>query len=135
MRKVAGSLRLDLAAYRELEAFAQLGTELDPSTQAKLDRGARMVELLKQPQYQTMHVADQILSLYTATKGFMDKIPVEKISDFESTLLTKIRDSHSEVRQQVMADKVISDELAPELNKIIEGIREAFLQQEAHDPR
>ncbi|UCE02392.1 MAG: F0F1 ATP synthase subunit alpha, partial [Candidatus Latescibacterota bacterium] len=72
MRQVAGSLRLDLAAFRELEAFAQLGTELDPATQAKLDRGARMVELLKQPQYKPMHVVDQVLSIYAGTAGHLD---------------------------------------------------------------
>ncbi len=75
MKKVAGGLRLDLAAFRELEAFAQLGTELDPVTQAKLDRGYRMVELLKQAQYKPMSVTDQVLSLFAATRGYLDDVP------------------------------------------------------------
>jgi F-type H+-transporting ATPase subunit alpha len=135
MRKVAGSLRLDLAAYRELEAFAQLGTELDPATQAKLDRGARMVELLKQPQYQPMHVADQVLSLYAASKGFMDAVPVDRISEFETKLLMTLKDSHSELRDRVVAEKVIGDDLAPQLEKVIVDIRDAFLSGTAADPR
>src|SRR5579863_303924 len=77
MKKIAGSLRLDLAAYRELEAFAQLGTELDKATQQQLDRGYRMVELLKQPQFQPLHVADQVISIYAGTKGYFDAVPVK----------------------------------------------------------
>ena len=77
MKKVAGGLRLDLAAFRELEAFAQLGTDLDAATQAQLDRGYRMVELLKQPQYQPLHEVDQIFSIFAGTRGFLDKVPVK----------------------------------------------------------
>ena len=83
MKKVAGGLRLDLASFRELEAFAQLGTELDPATQSRLDRGYRMVELLKQRQYQPLSVYEQIVSIYAATRGHMDDVAVENISDFE----------------------------------------------------
>ena len=75
MKKVAGGLRLDLAAFRELEAFAQLGTDLDAATQARLDRGYRMVELLKQGQYQPLDVVDQVLSIYAGTAGYLDKVP------------------------------------------------------------
>ncbi|MBX3377579.1 MAG: F0F1 ATP synthase subunit alpha [Phycisphaeraceae bacterium] len=87
MKKIAGSLRLDLAAYRELEAFAQLGTELDKATQKQLDRGARMVELLKQPQYVPQHVVDQVISIYAGTKGFLDDVPVNQVAAFEKALL------------------------------------------------
>src|SRR6202008_2595830 len=80
MKKVAGSLRLDLAAYRELEAFAQLGTELDKATQLQLDRGYRMVELLKQPQYQPMDVVDQVMSIYAGSEGYLDDVPVKEVS-------------------------------------------------------
>ena len=75
MKKVAGGLRLDLAAFRELEAFAQLGTELDKATQKQLDRGYRMVELLKQPQYQPMSAIDQVMSIYAGTQGYLDDVP------------------------------------------------------------
>ena len=87
MKKIAGSLRLDLAAYRELEAFAQLGTELDPATQRQLDRGRRMVELLKQPQYQPMDVWDQVLAIHAGVRGFLDDLPLERVHDFEQQLL------------------------------------------------
>ena len=92
MKKVAGGLRLDLASFRELEAFAQLGTELDPATQSKLDRGYRMVELLKQSQYQPMDVAEQIISIYAGTRGHLDEIAVDRVREFEVGLLSFVRD-------------------------------------------
>ena len=87
MKKVAGGLRLDLAAFRELEAFAQLGTELDPATQSRLDRGYRMTELLKQGLYQPMHVTDQVLSIYAGTRGHLDKVRSSEVHDWESEFL------------------------------------------------
>src|SRR5205085_245408 len=87
MKKIAGSLRLDLAAYRELEAFAQLGTELDKATQSQLDRGARLVELLKQPQYRPMPMAQEVMVIYAGTKGFLDDVPVNRVSDFQNEFL------------------------------------------------
>jgi len=105
MRNVAGGLRLDLAAFRELEAFAQLGTELDPDTQSKLDRGYRMVELLKQGQYVPMEVVDQILIIYAGTRGHLDKIPAEDVRQWEAEFLTFMRDQKSEVRQDLDARK------------------------------
>jgi F-type H+-transporting ATPase subunit alpha len=135
MRKVAGSLRLDLASYRELEAFAQLGTELDPATQAKLDRGARMVELLKQPQYQPMHVADQVLGIYAGAKGHLDSVPVSRVPEFERFLLEKLRDTHAEIRKRIVDEKNVADDLEPKLNKVIAAVRDAFLSGKAYDPR
>ena len=79
MKKIAGSLRLDLAAFRELEAFAQLGTELDTATQRQLDRGKRMVELLKQPQYQPYETFEQVVSIFAGTQGFLDDLPVTEV--------------------------------------------------------
>ncbi len=127
MRQVAGSLRLDLAAFRELEAFAQLGTELDPATQAKLDRGARMVELLKQPQYQPMHVVDQVLSIYAGTKGHLDAIPVAQVREFERRLLEAFRTTHKEQRKRLEAAKAIPQEAVAELDQTIEKLRTEFL--------
>ena len=83
MKKVAGGLRLDLAAFRELEAFAQLGTDLDAATQSRLDRGYRMTELLKQGLYHPMHVTDQVLSIYAGTHGHLDKIPLKEVHAWE----------------------------------------------------
>ena len=91
MKQVAGSLRIDLAAYRELEAFAQMGTELDKATQNQLARGARMVEVLKQQQYAPLPVEEQVMILYAATRGFMDDVPVSRVRDFEAKFLDWLR--------------------------------------------
>jgi F-type H+-transporting ATPase subunit alpha len=135
MRQVAGSLRLDLAAYRELEAFAQLGTELDPATQAKLDRGARMVELLKQPQYRPMHVVDQVLSIYAGTRGHLDPVPLDKVGAFEKFMLESVHKSHKEVWERIAQENAIPDEWRPKLDETIQRMREAFLQGKTYDPR
>src|SRR6185295_17262494 len=96
MKKIAGSLKLDLAAYRELEAFAQLGTELDKATQKQLDRGARLVELLKQPQYKPMSVEQQVMVIYAGTKGpaenttFLDDVPVNRVQEFQGAFLAYV---------------------------------------------
>jgi len=135
MRKVAGSLRLDLAAYRSLEAFAQLGTELDAATQRQLDRGARMVELLKQPQYEPMAVVDQVLSIYAGSQGHLDTVPVARVREFEKVLLETIRDVHPEIRQRIQESKEVPGDLQPKLDQTIQGIRDAFLAGRAADPR
>ena len=97
MRNVSGSLRLDLAAFRELEAFAQLGTDLDAATQSRLDRGYRMVELLKQQQYSPMNVVDQIMVIFAGTKGYLDKVPTNKVGEWESLFLEFIHDKKQDV--------------------------------------
>ena len=97
MKKVAGGLRLDLAAFRELEAFAQLGTELDAATQSRLDRGYRMVEILKQGQYQPMNVIDQVLMIYAGTRGHLDKVPAKEVQAWEKAFLTFIHDQKQEI--------------------------------------
>jgi F-type H+/Na+-transporting ATPase subunit alpha len=135
MRKVAGSLRLDLAAYRSLEAFAQLGTELDASTQKQLDRGARMVELLKQPQHEPMNVADQVISLFAGSKGYLDAIPVNRVREFERHLLDRIRTNHPELRQRIVETKDIPQDIEAKLDQAIDTIRQAFLDGKSSDPR
>src|SRR5210317_180924 len=105
MRNVAGGLRLDLASFRELEAFAQLGTELDAATQSRLDRGYRMVELLKQPQYQPRHIVDQILSIFAGTRGFLDDVPVKEVAKWETDFLRFMRNAKSDVWQMVDENK------------------------------
>ncbi len=93
MKKVAGGLRLDLASFRELEAFAQLGTDLDAATQSRLDRGYRMTELLKQGLYHPMHVTDQVLSIYAGTRGHLDKVPLAEVHAWETACLKFVRDA------------------------------------------
>jgi F-type H+-transporting ATPase subunit alpha len=102
MKEVAGSLRLDLAAYRELEAFAQLGTELDPASQRQLDRGGRMVELLKQDQYQPYDAIDQCISIFAGSKGFLDDLKLEHVHQFESDLLDYFNGPKKDLRDKLV---------------------------------
>lgn len=111
MKKVAGGLRLDLAAFRELEAFAQLGTDLDAATQARLDRGYRMVELLKQGQYVPLHVVDQILVIYAGTQGHADEVAVSDVAEWEKAFLTFMRDQKPEVRKMLEEKADLTDEV------------------------
>ncbi len=135
MKKVAGTLRLDLAAFRELEAFAQLGTELDPATQQQLDRGARMVELLKQDQYNPMNVTDQVVSIYAGTQGFFDKVPVPRVREAEAKVLSALKDTHPEIWKAVDEAGVIDGDTEQQLRKLLEEVVSSFLSGQSHDPR
>jgi len=135
MKKVAGTLRLDLAAFRELEAFAQLGTELDPATQRQLDRGARMVELLKQDQYSPLSVVDEVISIYAGTQGFFDRVPVNDVRDAEAAVLSAIHGTHKELVEAVGKAKVIEGETEQKLRKVLEEVVTAYLAGHGHDPR
>jgi F-type H+-transporting ATPase subunit alpha len=119
MKKVAGGLRLALAAFRELEAFAQLGTDLDPETQSRLDRGYRMVELLKQGQYQPMSVVDQVLSIYAGTRGHLDAIPRDQVADWEKGFLAFMREQKPEIRNKIVETKDLDDATAAQLETAI----------------
>jgi F-type H+-transporting ATPase subunit alpha len=128
MKNVAGGLRLDLASFRELEAFAQLGTDLDPVTQAKLDRGYRMVELLKQPQYSPMNVVDQIMVIFAGTAGHLDKIPVEKIARWEKEFLEFIHTKKQNVWNNLDENKNKGDAMKKPDNEttqlVVDAIKE-----------
>jgi F-type H+/Na+-transporting ATPase subunit alpha len=124
---VAGTLRLDLANFRELEAFAQLGTELDAVTQRQVDRGYRLVELLKQPQYQPVHVSDQVIAIYAATKGFLDDVPVNQVKAFETGLVTEIHDAHKEILAELNDKKELSAEMAKKLEAAIAEFKRRFM--------
>ena len=119
MKQVAGTLRLDLAQYREMAAFAQFGSELDKATQAQLARGARMVELLKQEQYKPMPVADQVLSIFAGVNGFVDDVPVKNVREFEEGLLSYVKDNHPQLRDDVVAKKKIDEEFGARLKQVI----------------
>ena len=125
-REVAGGLRLALAAFRELEAFAQLGTDLDAATQSKLDRGYRMVELLKQPQYQPMDVIDQITVIYAANTGGMDDVPINQVRRFESEFLTFMKDVKSAARNLLAEKKELTPEVKDALNAAIADFKKVF---------
>lgn len=125
MKQVAGTLRLDLAQYREMAAFAQFGSELDKATQAQLARGARMVELLKQEQYKPMAVADQVLSIFAGVNGFLDNVPVNKIREFEQALLAYIKEKYPQIREDVVTKKKIDEEFGGKIKQIIAEFKTA----------
>lgn len=126
MKSVAGTLRLDLAQYRELAAFAQFGSDLDKATKAQLDRGARMTEVLKQGQYVPLSVDKQVISLYAATKGYVDDIPVHDVSRFEKELLAFMAANYPQVSESIVAEKKITDENEATLKKAIAEFKETF---------
>ena len=124
MKQVAGTLRLDLAQYREMAAFAQFGSDLDKATQAQLARGARMVELLKQEQYKPMPVADQVLVIFAGVNGFLDDVPVKKVLEFEQDFLSYVREKHPKLKDEVVSRKKIDDEFAAQLKKVISEFKQ-----------
>ncbi|MDR4478705.1 MAG: F0F1 ATP synthase subunit alpha [Nitrospira sp.] len=119
MKQVAGTLRLDLAQYREMAAFSQFGSELDKATQMQLARGVRMVELLKQGQYKPMPVADQVLSIYAGVNGFLDDVPVDKVLQFEADLLHYVGQNHQDMRKEIATVGKIDDKVGGRLKEII----------------
>jgi F-type H+-transporting ATPase subunit alpha len=133
MKSVAGRLRLDQAQFKALEAFAQLGTELDPATQAQLDRGYRVMEILKQDESDPYPVEDQVAVIFAVTRGLMDKIPVPKIRDFEKKLLQYLKESHPELLRSIAEKKVIEDE--GKLEATIKEYVNAYLTNTAADVR
>ena len=126
MKQVAGTLRLDLAQYREMAAFAQFGSELDKATQAQLNRGVRMVELLKQGQYRPMAVGDQVLSIFAGVNGFLDDVPVNKVRQFEEDFLAYIKQKHQQLRQDVTSKGKIDDTFGGELKKILTSFKQEY---------
>ena len=133
MKQVAGRMRLDLAQYRELAAFAQFGSDLDSATKAQLDRGARMVETLKQPQYSPMVVEDQVVIIYVSTNGHLDDVPSNHVVKFESDFLKFMRSNYAEVSKAIREKKAIDNEIETSLQKAIKEFKGTFVsyQQEA----
>ncbi len=119
MKAVAGSLRLDLAQYREMAAFAQFGSELDKATQAQLARGQRMVELLKQGQYQPMPVENQVISIFAGTNGYLDDVPVNRVRQFEEELLAYVTREHPKIQRDIVAKGKLDDELTTDLRNML----------------
>ena len=128
MKQISGSLRLDLAAYRELEAFAQLGTELDKATQNQLDRGARMVELLKQPQYVPMDAIDQVISIFAGTSGLLDTLPLNQVAAFEKDMHEHFQSNSDAqaVREELANKKALDDSLKEKLKSTIANFKNSW---------
>ncbi len=127
MKQVAGTLRLDLAQYREMAAFAQFGSDLDKATQALLARGERMVELLKQDQYKPLPVELQVISIFAGGKGYVDDLTPAQVRPFEDFLHGYINEHHADLRETIVSDGKISDETEPKLHDAIKAAKEAFL--------
>ena len=128
MKQFAGNLRLDLAAYDELKAFTQFGSDLDKATQDQLTRGSRMYEMLKQPRYNPMDVADQVISIFAGVKGFTDDLKLEQVVPFRDGLLENIHATHPEFNAQIKGGKV-SDELQAKLSEAIAAYHEQFVAE------
>ncbi len=126
MKQVAGRLRLDLAQYRELEAFAEFGSDLDKASQAQLDRGARIVEILKQPQYTPFAVEDQIISIWAVTNGYADDVPVDKVSAFEAALLDHVRTRHSSVGDAIRSSGKLDEGTEESLKSAIDEFKSTW---------
>jgi F-type H+-transporting ATPase subunit alpha len=126
MKKVAGTLRLDLAQYRELAAFAQFGSDLDKSTQAKLERGKRMMELLKQDQYQPMPMQDQVAVLFAGSRGYMDDISEESVRKFEKEFLDFLKNSRPDVLDEIAQKKDMDQDLESKLGSVVEEFKKGF---------
>jgi len=128
MKQVAGSLKLDLAQYQELETFAQFATELDPATQAQITRGQRLMELMKQEQYSPLEVEEQVVVLFAGINGYLDDIPVESVRTFEKRLLQFMHESKQEILDKIKEEKVITEETETKLREAIEEFRKEFLK-------
>lgn len=126
MKSVAGTLRLDLSQYRELEAFAQFGSDLDQATQNRLNRGERIVEALKQPQYSPMPIAEQVIIIYTAVKGFLDDLPVDNIERFQEEFLSYSQSNYPEIAKSISKEGILSEEIEEKLKEVIKEFKTNF---------
>jgi F-type H+-transporting ATPase subunit alpha len=126
MKKVAGSIKLELAQYREMAAFAQFGSDLDASTQRLLNRGARLTELLKQGQYQPMPVEEQVVSIFAGVNGYIDNVPVEAVTRFESGLLSHVRSEHGQLLSTIRDTGALSDDTTSRLKEIVGSYAKSF---------
>ncbi len=126
MKKVAGPLKLDLAQYRALEAFARFGSDLDKTTLQQLRRGARLMEVMKQAQYSPVSVEDQVVTIYAASNGFMDELPVESIKKYEAELLEFVQAGHSDIIDGLRTQKALTEEIVSKLNTVLKSFTERF---------
>jgi len=127
MRQVAGSMKLELAQFRELAAFAQFGSDLDKATQAQLNRGQRLVELLKQGQFSPLPFSKQILAIFAGTSGFLDDLPVDQVTAFEKELYKYVDSANPGVLRAIMEKKALDDGLKAEMTKVIKQAKETFV--------
>jgi F-type H+-transporting ATPase subunit alpha len=127
MKSVAGTLRLDLAQYRAMAAFAQFASDLDAATRAQLDRGARLVECLKQGQFAPLPVEKQVLLVYAGTKGFLDKLPVDALGEFEREVYRHVDEKHPNLWKKIREKKAITDDIKADLDSVLKAFTESFV--------
>jgi F-type H+-transporting ATPase subunit alpha len=126
MKQVAGSLRLDLAQYREMAAFAQFGSDLDPATQRQINRGSRLVEILKQGQYEPLPVEKQILVIYAGTNGYLDHLPVSSLKKYEQELYSFVESKYPDLLSEILKKRELNDELRDKIDKLLEEFKTRF---------
>jgi len=126
MKKVAGSIKLELAQYREMAAFAQFGSDLDASTQKLLNRGARLTELLKQAQFSPMPFEEQVVSIYAGTNGFLDVVPVNRVNEYEAAMLSYMRNEHGSVLESIRTSQKFEGEVADKTKAALQAFAKQF---------
>ncbi|XVN41557.1 MAG: F0F1 ATP synthase subunit alpha [Rickettsia endosymbiont of Argas persicus] len=128
MKQVAGSVKLELAQFRELESFSQFGSDLDPATKAQIEHGKRLVEILKQPQYHPFSVEEQVISIYAGTKKYLTNIPIERVREFEEKLLAEIKLKHKDILESIAKEKRITEENEQKLKTFLEDFSKDFIK-------
>jgi F-type H+-transporting ATPase subunit alpha len=126
MKQVAGKIKLELAQYREMAAFAQFSSDLDASTQALLNRGARLTELLKQPQYKPVPVEEQVVAIFAGTRGYLDNLPLNKVGEFESRLLGELKAAKPEIINSIRTDREIKKDVEAQLVAFLDNFAKSF---------
>ena len=124
MKKVAGSLKLDLAQYREVMNFSQFASDLDPATQSLLNRGSRLTEMMKQKQYQPYSMAEEVVSIFAGVNGYLDEIDLDKVSVFEKALQEKVLKEHPQILESIINTNDLIDETRQELEKVVQSLAE-----------
>jgi F-type H+-transporting ATPase subunit alpha len=126
MKQVAGKIKLELAQYREMAAFAQFSSDLDASTQALLARGARLTELLKQPQFKPVAVEDQVIAIFAGTRGYLDRLPLNKVGEFETRLLSDMKATAPDIVASIRNDREIKKDTEAKLIAFLDGFAKSF---------
>jgi len=126
MKQVAGTIKGELAQYREMAAFAQFGSDLDPATQRLLNRGARLTELLKQPQFAPLRVEEQVAVIFAGVNGYLDKLPVNKVGEFEQGFLTLLRTDNQALLSEIRDKKELTDDMRAKLRAAADGFAKVF---------
>lgn len=131
MKQVAGKIKLELAQYREMEAFAQFASDLDPATQKLLARGARLTQLLKQPQYSPLTVEEQVVVIYAGTRGYLDNVSVNNVSAYETEMLGELRSAGASILSAIKDKKALNDDIEAQLNAFLDGFSKGYVARAA----